>query len=99
MLAAVVDDIIEGTMTGFESVDASGDEIVKFLDVWRYVGDYPAVSHTLDASVKPASYAKAYVSMLRLLPTSRSSLHRKSYVGYSCVGPNPIPIETAYVPK
>jgi len=45
---AVVDDIIEGTTTGFESFNDNGDEIVIFLDVLGYVGGYPAVSHTLD---------------------------------------------------
>ena len=48
VLAAVIDDIIEGTEKGFEMTTAEGEKVVLFLDVVGYVGDYPAVSHTLD---------------------------------------------------
>jgi len=48
VLSAFMDDITEGTMTVFESVDANGEEIVIFLEVLWYVGDYPTVSHKLD---------------------------------------------------
>ena len=48
VLAAVSDDIIEGTEKGFEMTTENGEKGFLFLDVVEYVGENPAVSHTLD---------------------------------------------------
>ena len=48
ILRAVIPDIVCCTTTGITDTDANGNEVTIFIDVVGYIGDYPAVTHTLD---------------------------------------------------
>jgi len=48
VLRAAIPDIVQCTTTGITDTDASGNEVTIFIDVVGYIGDYPAVTHTLD---------------------------------------------------
>ena len=48
VIERVVPDIVKGSTDGFPAKDANGEDVVIFLDPVGFIGDYPAVSHTLD---------------------------------------------------
>lgn len=48
IILSIIPDIVKGATTGFECVDANGASVTVFLDLVGFVGDYPAVTHTLD---------------------------------------------------
>lgn len=48
VLDDIIEDIVEGTVSGFDGEDASGRKVKIFLDVVGFVADYPASSNVLD---------------------------------------------------
>jgi hypothetical protein len=48
IISSIIPYIVRGATTGFECVDANGAAITVFLDLVGFVGDYPAITHTLD---------------------------------------------------
>ena len=48
VLRYIVQDIVRGSTEGFPTKNAEGEDVVVFLDPVGSIGDYPAVSHTLD---------------------------------------------------
>ena len=49
VMNVVMDDIIEGTVHGITAEDPDGNEIRIFLDPVTFLGDYPAVTASMDA--------------------------------------------------
>ena len=48
VLRAAIPDIVQCTTAGITDIDANGNEVTIFIDIVGYIGDYPAVTHTLD---------------------------------------------------
>ena len=46
----LIDDLVSGSVDGFECVDAFGERVKVFLDVMGFTGDYPAASAVVDHS-------------------------------------------------
>ena len=46
----LVDDMVKGSIDGFECIDAFGNKVKVFLDIMGFIGDYPAVSAVVDIS-------------------------------------------------
>lgn len=46
----IIDDLVEGSLHGFTTIDAFGHNVPVFLDVLGFVGDYPASSSVVDVS-------------------------------------------------
>ncbi len=50
LLEYIVDDILEGVTSGFDSFDPYGKKVKVFLDPVAIIGDYPAVSSSTDVA-------------------------------------------------
>ena len=44
----IIEDIVNGSISGFECIDAFGKHVVVFFDIIGFIGDYPAASAVLD---------------------------------------------------
>lgn len=51
----IINDIVTGSTSGIESVDAYGNEVIIFLDISGFIGDYPASSAAVDLKGHTAS--------------------------------------------
>jgi hypothetical protein len=47
-ISSIIPDIVRSATTGFGCVYANGASVTVFLDLVGFVGDYTAVTHTLD---------------------------------------------------
>jgi hypothetical protein len=79
VLRAIIPDIIAGTADGSSTLDANGKEVGVFLDVVRFTGDTPAISHVLDVRGHNALAPCPWCSFLR----DDNELHRGSRYGFS----------------
>jgi hypothetical protein len=48
ILQYIIQDIVNCSTTGVRGVDPCGNPVTIFIDVLGYIGDYPAVTHSLD---------------------------------------------------
>jgi hypothetical protein len=48
ILQYIIQDIVKCSTTGVRGVDPWGNPVTIFIDVLGYIGDYPAVTHSLD---------------------------------------------------
>lgn len=44
----VIDDVVEGTVTGYDGFDPNGKSVRIFLDMVAFLGDYPATAAVSD---------------------------------------------------
>lgn len=44
----IIKDIVDGSVSGIESIDAYGNDVLIFLEITGFVGDYPASSAAID---------------------------------------------------
>jgi hypothetical protein len=48
VLQYIIPDIVKCCTTDVQGQDPAGNPVTIFIDVLRFIGDYPAVSHALD---------------------------------------------------
>lgn len=48
VLEYIIEDLVTGSIDGFDCVDAFGDEVKVFFDIMGFLGDYPAASGVVD---------------------------------------------------
>ena len=48
ILQYIIQDILKCSKTGVRGLDPWGNPVTIFIDVLGYIGDYPAITHSLD---------------------------------------------------
>ena len=48
VLDSIIDELVSGSISGFECFDAFGERVRVYLDVMGFLGDYPASSAVVD---------------------------------------------------
>jgi hypothetical protein len=74
-LQYMIQDIVKCSTKGVRGVDPWGNTVTIFIDVLGYIGDYPAVTHSLDL----------------LGHNSRAPCHLCSFIRQDRIGPTDIP--------
>jgi hypothetical protein len=75
ILQYIIQDIVKCSTTGVRGVDPWGNPVTIFIDVLGYIGDYPAVTHSLDL----------------LGQNSRATCHLCSFIRQVRIGPTDLP--------
>ena len=78
VLRHILDDLVEGSETGFPMKDSEGEEFVVFLDCVGYVADSPAVTSSLDTLGHQAN-SPCYLCTFGRYDVSGSGGSRYSY--------------------
>jgi hypothetical protein len=80
VLMHITPDIVKCTMTGVEGMNAYGASVTVFLDIMRYIGDYPAVTHALNVL---GYNSRALCHLCAFLRQDRTRTEGLNYYGYS----------------
>ena len=72
VLDFIIDDIVEGSTTGFPCVDAFSNKLRVFFDVLGFIGDYPASNAVVDTAGQSAIAPCTHCSFVRSNNTGMS---------------------------
>ena len=79
VLRRIVPDIVETCTTGVELAQENGENLVLFIDVVGYIGDYPGMSHCLDIMGHTAASPCTHCTFRRANPEKEEESSRYAY--------------------